>query len=838
MTKSALSIGKLIIIVLSICLFGFSVRVKAQASEPWNEDRVGLFIHWGLYSATEGAWNGNTVGGASEWIQHGANIPTASYSTTLKPLFSPSATWATDIAQSAKAAGMKYVVITAKHHDGFTLFNSTEYWSTGATNDPAKTSNPYGGSNISPTGRDLMQELVTAVRAEGLKVGFYYSIIDWQHPNSYRGNNGLPKPAVMGNSKFDENSADPDPNAGSYKTYIFNHVKQLMTEYGEIHELWFDYSSTAVQDTDWDAAALMTMIRTHQPNLMVNNRLYEGLENSNGDFATPERTIPATGLAFDWETVTSWDDTSWGYKSNANGASYKTARQAIQLYAEASSKGGNMLLNIGPDRFGAIPTSQATRMTELGNWMAVNGEALNETQASGIDASGLWGRMTMHKSGNQYHAIVFNRPGNGVIDITSVTTNKIVNSLTVTRLTPTGPVVTPVTNNGGIYTVNLDSADLDAQQSATFRIDLDAITLPNLATEKSTSSSSVYDPTNLNLHAGLAVDGDYSAASNSSSLNMFHSDSTDTDPWFMVDLQDTFRIKRITIHNRKGFESRLRDITVEILDASDNVIATYANLNDGNVLGGPPSLEVDLPNNALIAGRKIRVTRASDSGGGDDNTILAISEIDVFGFALADVTLDGVVDQNDLDLIANNWGNGTTYQTGDLNGDGLVNQADLTLVLESWTGTTKANLVNVPAIFIDADNDKLNDNWEMAYFGNITSQDEMSNNDGDAYSNLWEIAFGGDPTVKENQLGELFIKSATTGVFEFRYPRPKNHAQIGITYRIESSTLLVGGSWTTMVNPTTKPSISIDAQKEWAVFHLPSLETREFYRVVIEPTAP
>jgi len=119
-------------------------HAQAQNSESWNDDRAGMFVHWGLYSAT----------------------------------------WAADLAQTAKDAGMEYIVITAKHHDGFTLFNSTEYWSTGASHIPAKTANPYGGTNISPPSRDLMLEFVTAVRAQGLKVGFYYSVIDWQHPNA------------------------------------------------------------------------------------------------------------------------------------------------------------------------------------------------------------------------------------------------------------------------------------------------------------------------------------------------------------------------------------------------------------------------------------------------------------------------------------------------------------------------------------------------------------------------------------------------------------------------------------------------------------------------------
>lgn len=455
-----------------------SSRAPAQDAESWNDARVGMFVHWGLYSGNDVVWPSDNTGNASEWLQQWKNLTTASYVAALKPQFAPGATWAADLARAAKAAGAEYVVLTAKHHDGFTLFNSDDYWSAGASNDVSKTTNPYGGSNISPAGRDLIREFVEAVRAEGLKVGVYYSVIDWQHPNAYRGNNGLPKPTVMGNGKYDESSADPDPRSSSYKSYIYHHVEALMTRYGTLDELWFDFSSDVVQSNDWDADALMAMIRSHQPAIMVNNRLYSGLENPYGDFGTPERTIPAAGLSFNWETCQSWDNTSWGYKAVANGASYKTAREAARLYAEASSKGGNMLLNVGPDRFGAIPAEQAARLAALGAWMAVNGEAVKQTRASGIDESGSWGYMTMNKSGRRYYAVVFNRPADGVIDISRVAEHKLVYGITVQRLTASGPVDVPVNIAGDTYTVTLAAGELDALQSATFRIALDAIEIP------------------------------------------------------------------------------------------------------------------------------------------------------------------------------------------------------------------------------------------------------------------------------------------------------------------------------------------------------------------------
>ncbi|MGB0991154.1 MAG: alpha-L-fucosidase [Akkermansiaceae bacterium] len=819
----------------------FSSQVRAQDTETWNDLRVGLFVHWGLYSCTEGAWNGSSTGSSVEWIQHGANIHSSAYSTTLRPLFTPSPTWATDLAAFAKASGMEYVMVTAKHHDGFTLFNSPEYWSTGASNDPSKTTNPYGGSNISPSGRDLMLEIATAVRAQGLKFGFYYSVIDWQHPNAYRGNNGLPRPTSMSNSKYDENSADPDPAAGSYKSYIYNHIEQLLTNYGVIDELWFDYSSSVVQGSDWDADALMTMIRTKQPNIMVNNRLYAGLENPNGDFGTPERTIPAEGLPFDWETAQSWDNGSWGYRTVANGANYKTAREAVQIYAEASSKGGNTLLNVGPNRFGNIPPEQVSLMNELGTWMATNGEAVKETRASGIDASNLWGRMTKHKSGNRYYAIVFDRPSNGVIDITSVTHGKVVTSIAATRLTPSGPVSVPITFDNGSYTVSLDASDLDSLQSATFCIDLvatDLVDLPNLAAGKTTSSSSVYQSFGLDLHGGLAVDGDYSAHTDTNNYNMFHSATTEINPWFIVDLGNSYRIREVVIYNRSGFESVLRDITIEILDASDNVVATYADLNDGNILNGPSTLRVFLQSSDLVSGNKIRVSRESDPGGGDSNNVLTITEIEVFGFQLADTSLNGSVDQADIDLLATHWGAGTSYLTGDVNGDGQVNQMDLTLTLTQWNDTSKANLAFVPAAFLDTDADRLDDNWELIHFGNTTTESANDNNDGDEYNNLQELAFGGDPTTQEQLIDRVTLGHSSGGFIEFIYQRPKNFASLGIDYQIETSPTMSAASWTPVASPSAKPPVDIDGRNERTAFDVPISGLKQFYRLRVSSQDP
>lgn len=687
-TRAQIAILALILLGISPARAQNAAPAPQAAQDAWNDDRLGMFVHWGLYSATDGRMNG--VAGSSEWIQTYANVHSSDYAATLRPLFTPDADWATQIAQSAKTAGMNYVVVTAKHHDGFTLFNSNEHWSTGAT-APGQTTNPYGGSNISPGGRDLMRELVDAVRAEDLKVGFYYSVIDWQHPNAYRGSNGLPTPGVMFNGRTDENTAEPDPNAGSYKDYIYNHVDELLTNYGVIDELWFDYSSATVEDTDWDASALMQLARQLQPDIMINNRLYNGIENDRADLATPERDIPANGLPYNWETAQSWDNASWGYKSIANGADYKSVREAIMIISEAASKGGNTLLNVGPDRFGNIVPEQSIRMAGLSAWMAVHGEAIYESRASGIDASGQWGRMTMHKSGDRYYAIVFDRPGDGVVDLSSLSGTRAGRRVSFSRLTANGPVSVNGINSNGSLAVMLAAGDLDANQSATFRIDLGA-TWENLALGRPTSGSSVYTEDGLNLTGSLAVDGSKVSVTTEHTYNFFHSARGDQDPWFEVDLGQDFRLGEIVLYNRRGFEAILRDITIEVFDQTGLRTGVYSDLNDQNLLGGPDQLVVYLPDDQLVTAGRVRISRDS-SGPDDDGTFLTLSEVEVFGTYLADATLDGTVDQNDLDLLLTHWGQtGAQLASGDLTGDQRVDIADLELVLRQWRGEDAPNI--------------------------------------------------------------------------------------------------------------------------------------------------
>ncbi|MFZ9881664.1 MAG: alpha-L-fucosidase, partial [Phycisphaerales bacterium] len=225
----------------------------------WREARFGMFIHWGLYSPAGGFWNGKRYEQHyAEWIQHWAAVPCGEYAKAMKPLFQPLPGFADAWAELARDAGMRYAVMTSKHHDGFTLFNSKE---------PYSVDNPVtGGTNISPAGRDVAREFADAMRARGLRAGFYYSLLDWQHPDAYE--MALPAYPKDGHAR----------DHGRYKAYMRGHVHELLSNYGPLSTIWFDYSDESRQGAAWGAAQLMADMRARQPSILVNNRLFFGLE--------------------------------------------------------------------------------------------------------------------------------------------------------------------------------------------------------------------------------------------------------------------------------------------------------------------------------------------------------------------------------------------------------------------------------------------------------------------------------------------------------------------------------------------------------------------------------
>jgi alpha-L-fucosidase len=362
---------------------------RDQRMAWWREARFGMFIHWGLYAPAGGVWDGKTyTQHYAEWIQNWAAVPCAEYARQMKPLFSPEPGFADQWAQLAAEAGMRYAVMTSKHHDGFTLFNSKQPYS--LSNQVA------GGTNISPAGRDVAREFVDAMRAKGLRPGFYYSLLDWQHPDAYE--MSLPGYPKDGHARHHEN----------YLNYIRAHVNELLENYGPLSTIWFDFSDQKRQGAAWGAEGLLADMRTKQPGILVNNRLYAGLENKHGDYGTPEKYVPPTGLpGMDWEVNHTLNE-SYGYSSHDT--HWKDTPTVIRLLCDIVSKGGNLLLNIGPDAKGRVPEPAQQALRGVGAWMKTNGEAIYGTTASPFTRLS-FGRATQ-KPGVLY-LMVFDWPADG-----------------------------------------------------------------------------------------------------------------------------------------------------------------------------------------------------------------------------------------------------------------------------------------------------------------------------------------------------------------------------------------------------------------------------------------
>jgi alpha-L-fucosidase len=356
------------IIVLMACLLIISQIAPAQMPKEteaqktqrmkwWTDARFGMFIHWGLYA----------LPARHEWVKNMERLTNEQYQKYFES-FNPDLFNPKEWARMAKEAGMKYVVLTAKHHEGFCLWDSkfTDYKSTNT-----------------PLGKDIIKEYVEAFRAEGLKVGFYYSLIDWHHPD-YTIDRNHPQ-------RQDYDTAYARLNKGrdmnKYREYIKNQVRELLTNYGEISIIWFDFSfpgKNGKGHEDWDSENLLKLARSLQPGIIVDDRL--DLEDVEGgwDFTTPEQVKvtkwpEVNGKRIPWETCQTFSG-SWGYYRDE--ATWKSPAQLLELLIESVSKGGNLLLNVGPTARGAFDNRAQERLKAMGDWMRFNGRSVyNCTEA-------------------------------------------------------------------------------------------------------------------------------------------------------------------------------------------------------------------------------------------------------------------------------------------------------------------------------------------------------------------------------------------------------------------------------------------------------------------------
>lgn len=391
-------------VFMTLILLAVSANLMAQEKpgkmEWWREAKFGMFIHWGVYSVPAGYYHGQPVKGIGEWIMNKGKIPMAEYQQFANK-FDPTDFNADRWVKIAKDAGMKYIVITAKHHDGFAMW-------------PTKV-NKWNIYDATPWHHDPLQELAVACRKYGIKLGFYYSQAqDW--------NNGG---AAIG-GKWD---AAQQHDMDDYINKIaVPQVKELLTNYGS------DVPAVIWWDTPKDmnperAKKLYDAVEALKPGIIMNNRLGGGFE---GDYKTPEQKIPPQGFpGQDWETCMTINNT-WGYKSDDE--NWKSAETLIRNLCDIASKGGNYLLNVGPTSKGIIPVPEVKRLAEIGRWMKVNGEAIYGTGPTafgvelGKEVKGIsgYGKEILVSSGNDWrcttspgklYIIIFNWPADGKFEL-------------------------------------------------------------------------------------------------------------------------------------------------------------------------------------------------------------------------------------------------------------------------------------------------------------------------------------------------------------------------------------------------------------------------------------
>jgi len=377
MRKKNLYLGLLVIFLLNSCSSPVKKgTISKDRMQWWTDAKFGMFIHWGVYSVPAGFYQGKPVPDAGEWIMNRGKIPVAEYKAFAKQFnpvkYDPEA-WV----KIAKAAGMKYIVITSKHHDGFALFESK------ATDWNVVDATPYG--------KDLLKPLAEACRKGGIKLGFYYSQAqDWNNPGGASGH-------------WDE------AQNGSMDEYLDKiavpQVREILSGYGDIAILWWDTPANMTRER---VEKFLPILKEH-PDMITNSRLGGGIM---GDTENPEQFVPATGYPGRyWEVCMTMNDT-WGFKSDDH--NWKSTRNLILKLSDIVSKGGNFLLNIGPTSLGEIPQPSIERLQQIGEWMKINSEAIYGTQAGPFPYLP-WGRTTL--KGQKLYLHVVSWPKKGVLTL-------------------------------------------------------------------------------------------------------------------------------------------------------------------------------------------------------------------------------------------------------------------------------------------------------------------------------------------------------------------------------------------------------------------------------------
>lgn len=350
--------------------------IDADRTRWFQDAKFGVFVHWGPYS----------VLGRHEWAREFYQIPQAEYDKYARA-FNPTLFKADDWVNLAANAGARYMVITSKHHDGFSIYRSQ-------ISDYDMQITPYAG--------DPLKDLARAAQAKGMKLGYYHSIMDWHHPDY------IPKRA------WEKPNQPKGGNIDAFIPYLKEQIRELLTQYGPVAVMWFDGEwEHSLEEMHSDE--IYDFIRGLSPNTLINDRLYKRQPGNKADFGTPEQFVPATGMRDPsgkpvlWESCVTINTSSWGY--NQYETDFKTSRDLIRMLVEVVSKGGNLLLNVGPKPDGRIQDEFVTRLNAMGDWMRVNGDSIYGTTASPFARLPFFGRATV--KGDKLYLHVFEWPASG-----------------------------------------------------------------------------------------------------------------------------------------------------------------------------------------------------------------------------------------------------------------------------------------------------------------------------------------------------------------------------------------------------------------------------------------
>ena len=433
-----------LLMVALVCI-GASAQIAQEAYNKWHQNKYSMFIHFGLYSAYGGVYNGKPVTfGYSEQIQSFAGIFSDWYADTALE-FDPIKFNADEIVSLAKEAGMRSIVITTKHHDGFCMFKTatTEYNSVDAT----------------PTKRDYVKELSEACRRGGINFAMYYSLIDWNFPYAY--------PISSHNCDF---------ITPQHHEFSKAQVTELLTNYGPISELWFDMGSNQPEQSK----ELYELVHKLQPDCMVSGRLGNGWY----DFAVmADNKYPEGALQAPWQSAASMFDETWSYRSwQKRGDKHEKAMEKLRSLINVVSHGGNFLLNIGPRGDGSVVEFESDVLKEIGAWLKENGEAIYGTEASPFREDFAWGKST--RKGNKLYLILSGKyPTNGTIEL----------NLPGYKLQDSKGILTSANMKGSKLLVNLPENAYNNQDIEVVELTFDREVLPQTNANETRTSNYSYD---------------------------------------------------------------------------------------------------------------------------------------------------------------------------------------------------------------------------------------------------------------------------------------------------------------------------------------------------------